>query len=248
MVIPDGISITILTEDSGRDGSMVVERFARRLIRYVCPAAETNRITVDPTERAIAKGAVGGNRWRSKAPGDRFAIVSMLKHLATKLAQSWSLVFFHYDADVVWGTVTPTAAQFDTLVRARVRTILLDQFPEDVEAVDAWLTRLVEVVPHYSIEAWAYQNTTVLRRECARSHGSAHDSVYAVWESDPALLDDVHQPKNASCAGSKFNLECLDTGFPWQRLVAANKSFVAIGARMKSIPEVVRVVLAIVPR
>ena len=89
----------------------------------------------------------------------------------------------------------------------------------------AAIARLFVLHPHYSIEAWLYQNDREALRilsETPCSH-RCREKVEA-WKADRALLDEVEKPKDTTpCLRDRHNL-ALTQGFPLDEVLAAEKS------------------------
>jgi hypothetical protein len=101
--------------------------------------------------------------------------------------------------------------------------------PQELEArAKQRMSRLKQVVPFYSIEAWLFQNTQEAIRLCQEHHGGRDAARFQQWEQDRAALDEVLKPKAEVCLGAKHNLELASNGFPAREARAAGKSFAAI--------------------
>jgi hypothetical protein len=225
------MSVLVLTEDGANDAFETVAAISKKLFQALVPRVATNRIRFEPSPEA-AHAAVTGNRWRGTAPEDDRLRRVMLRSIATKLLEGDGFVLFHYDGDTVWSKRdrATTGRQFEQIVREGVRRILLSVLEkrgspgEGVEAeASGFLSRLREIVPHYSIEAWLYQNTRVAIDLCKRECGR-HEAQFRAWEADRSLLDEVDKPKEVCCLGSRHNRE-LAAAFPTPELLDAGGSF-----------------------
>lgn len=230
------VTLTVLSEDRGPRGQEVVAHFAREVVRRIAPASDSRRIRHEPMPDGLVGTAVLANQWRSEEPRDNRIVVALRKYLATQLAQQASVVFFHFDADVVWGDYSRcvTRSQFARLIVEPVRLILIGKLGTSA-AAGACMQRLVEVVPCYSIEAWTYQNQELLLELCRAHCRGRHAPLYNRWAANPAELDEVVRPKRLACVSNKRNLVLMETQFPWARLLSVGKSFAAlvesVGAR-----------------
>jgi hypothetical protein len=237
VALASSVTITVLTEDSENWGQLVLKRFAKQIVKLINPQCQTQLIRFEPTPQA-ARTATMANKWRSRAQRDHMAIVSLRRFLATKLAQADSLVFFHFDADVTWARRDQclTREQFAVLIKPQIR-LLLQGRGRSLDDVALCMQRLIEIVPHYSIEAWTYQNNDALLRACRTHCGPQHPqhaALYETWATDPGCLDEIAMVKRQACVSNKKNLQLVESGFPWDRLMQVRKSFFAVVAQAQS--------------
>ena len=221
-------SILLLTEDSGKNGFAVVEALSKRLMRLVDPSCRTHRIDFEPA-KDDARRLVNGNAWKGKR-ADR---VRLQQTIATKVAEDGppGFVFFHVDGDCAWSerkrARNPRA--LDACITEGVRAILGRHMhrhaPLDAEAIAARMTRLIVLVPHYSIEAWLYQNIAVAMRLCRRHHGGRHIEQFRTWEQNRSDIDELCNPKDVVCLSDKHNLELATEAYPAGAAVQAGTSF-----------------------
>ena len=242
------VTITVLSEDSSSKARPTVLRFIKKAATTVCKECQPQNIQCEPRDEALQKGTVSGNRWRSNKPEHHHELVQLRRYLATRLAMPNTAVFFHFDGDVPWSkrTESTTRRDFEQTIVSTVRQILA-QPPRGVavarspEEVDACLSRLVLVVPFYSIEAWVYQNTDRILEFCKKKCRSRHDThrkEITRWAANPDILDELVKPKEKCCLRSTKNHELVDDNFPWPKLEKVRKSFHAFVKELEERPNV----------
>jgi hypothetical protein len=64
------------------------------------------------------------------------------------------------------------------------------------------------------------------------THACAFRSTFDDWETNRGLLDEVSQPKEECCLGSKHNKDLVAAGFPRDEAFKADKSFAATAVVM----------------
>jgi hypothetical protein len=199
---------------------------AKRICVLVDENTQTQRIRFEPANEDAAQ-AMRANRWKSsgKAPGDHRRSVLLVRSIATKLREAMGFVAFHFDGDTTWRDrdSSGNAHEFRKGVIERVRKVLAEHSPESVENV----SKLIAIVPFYSIEAWLYQNTAVALRLCREQYNGKDVELFEQWRADPTLLDDVERPKELTCLGSRHNLE-LTKGFPAAAVAQTGRSFASV--------------------
>ncbi len=146
--------------------------------------------------------------------------MDLVRTIATKLAEETpGFVLFHYDGDRIWSqrTTSENTQKFEGLIISAVRQLLSSRQKE------SRLDRLLPIVPFYSIEAWAYQNTQEAKRIC-QEH-KLDSGVLDAWESDRTLLDELEMPKNHPVGlGALHNLRLLQSGYPSSEVFDAERS------------------------
>lgn len=183
------------------------------------------------------------NRWREHRPNAPSAenLRLLLRSIATHIARSTHFCSFHYDGDTTWERRADSAsdAQFEAIVGARLRQTLTQWLDsthvaaeERDQRVARMLERLLPIVPHYSIEAWLFQNTDELRVACQRSGAQANVVAECAarcdaWSEDRSLLDEVAKVKESVCAKDTAN-EALAT-------TLSNQTFAAVVEAGKSL-------------
>ena len=165
------------------------------------------------------------NRWRSTDPRDEPRKRELWRYLARVISEPTSFVLFHYDGDTVWSQrrEAKSLGQFEE-ARTRVTQALYGgKMPLSAEEVTRRLGRLIECVPFYSTEAWTYQATDHAIALCREKHRGADVEKFSEWRADRARLDDVPQPKAATCLHDKHNDE-LGKHVPVRDVVQAGRS------------------------
>lgn len=133
-------------------------------------------------------------------------LVDLKREMATKILEDAppGYVLFHFDGDRPWGERerSETTRAFESfreqlrpLIEHNLRERDLVSEADDIElSVTDRLHRICPLTPHYSIEAWLYQNTGRARELCEQGCGR-HIEVIAEWERDRARLDELVKPK-----------------------------------------------------
>lgn len=201
----------------------------RKLLLRVDPACQTQKVEFAPRNEEQRR-ALSATGWRSRAP----ETIRHIQLIAERLASSpHEFVFFHFDGDVVWSKRAQSqhAAHFEQVFRKQVKDFLeFKRLPAD----SATLSRLIAVTPYWEMEAWLYQATDHAAALCQSGCGN-HTALFAQWKSNRQLLDEVTDPKDLTCVGSKHN-EHLAQHFPAGDVEAAGKSFAATVAVLRGIP------------
>lgn len=144
-----------------------------------------------------ARAAVTANMWQSKRSRDTHKILRLCEAIANQLLRPDGFVFFHVDGDVIWGEgESRNITRFDTIIRAKVRELVrghisknhTGEFPE--VRLDAVMSKLILLSPHYSIETWLFANVRRLRELGAPAH------ILDNWERDLTILDRTTKPKD----------------------------------------------------
>jgi hypothetical protein len=230
------MSALVLTEDGSSDAFATVRQLVKHLLQIVDPATDIQHIEFEPATDEHAKAAAVANKWRSSEQRDRRQIVALLRVIAGRLAEAGGFVFFHFDGDTTWSDrdASVTSAQFHSIVDHGVRQTLLMRLAKrrlsesaTAEFIGEAMTRLLLVIPHYSVEAWCLQNTMKARELCAKHHGGVHRKVFDDWEADRGHLDEIEKPKEQSCLGAEHNRVLSGVGFPRDEVFKAGKSFAA---------------------
>lgn len=224
------LSILILSEDGGKHAHKTVVALAKRMLRVVdehCQIHDERAFEPPEDEAALI---ARGNRWKSTNPRDRQKVVSLVRSIATKLAEEAGMVMFHVDGDRPWSQryTSENRQKLDDIILTRVRALLAGKHREwSIEDIDRRMQRLFILMPFYSIEAWLYQNTSHAIRICQEQYGGRHVERFQEWQANRALLDEVEQIKDAICLGDKHNLELASSAFPHEVVFLAGTSFAA---------------------
>jgi hypothetical protein len=243
MVTP-ALSLLVLSEDSSAYAHETVSAVVRKMLPLVERHVRTHRVRFQPTG---ARLVVRANMWRSKRPHPQ--LVDLRREIARTILEDGvpGYVLFHFDGDCPWSErrASTLTAQFHQFVRSlaplveqnlRERGVLRDDV--DVAAqVEERLRRICEVVPHYSIESWLYQNAARVRELCRQRCGK-HVELIEQWQQDRALLDDVVKPKKQLCFGSEANRDLAEklTHQLTDELYLLGQSFHATVERLQSCP------------
>ena len=173
---------------------------------------------------------MAGNSWKSKLPQDRHRRVTLVNAIATKILEANGFVFFHFDGDTTWSNraASTTETQMVEGISNSVRLRLQEKLKRS--DVTAEMSRLVCVVPYYSIESWTYQSTPAAMALCQAKCGKCA-ALINTWGHNRRLLDEVSQPKNIVCFGSRHNAELSQT-IPAQEVLEADASFAATAIRV----------------
>jgi hypothetical protein len=246
--VPFALSALVLTEDSASDAFTTVRLLVKHLLQVVDPKIAVQRIDFEPATDEHVKRACIANRWKSTAMADQPARIALIREIAGKLREPGGFVFFHFDGDTVWSNrnASENVARFSAIIEDGVRETLRMRLlkpaglrqagtlsEEEIEgALAEAMPKLVQVVPHYSIEAWCFQNTALARRICASLQ---HDNTCRQcddWEADRGLLDELKRPKDRCCLYSDHNKTLAGPGFPRDEAFKADKSFASVAVTM----------------
>jgi hypothetical protein len=242
-----GLSIVILTEDSGKDGRATVEALARRMLDLVVPRFQSQRIQFVPRD-PVEQEAMRGNLWKTdgKNPVEHQRRVRLRRYLVRQLSLPDSFVLFHIDGDRPWSDrhTSENTEKFEhfraTLPQVADRGRANNPRPKVRGAPHAGpppelrLEHLILICPYRSIEAWLYQNVPVALDICRREHRGVHLANLQVWEQQRAELDELPAPENALCLGKAFNLELAARAFPAREAYDVQKSFADSVDRLRS--------------
>ena len=226
------LHIIVFSEDQGAAATQVVKAFAKRLFQHIEPSVPTQSLNFVPDLNH--RSVMSGNSWKGKKTTPE--TVRLRQAIANYLREPKAFVVFHTDGDTKWSNFegSENRALFVKNIVRPVKVLLsgaklngAQMTPTDVDLAAA---RLLHVVPHYSIEAWLYQNI-----ERCRYYGKPGDhALLDSWEKDPAALDEVLMPKESLTFGSRYSHDLATTNFPTQRLHAAKASFVACAEQFKA--------------
>lgn len=243
-MIESRVLILLLTEDSGADAHDTHEALLRALLRDLGPGHDPRRIHVEPAD-AAQKSAMRGNAWDSTRKEDHPRRVALVRSIATRICQSsQSFVVFHYDGDRAWADEAncPRRAVFGRLIRTAVSQLIPTRYDSTARA--RAMSRLIELVPFYSVEAWLYQNTHTATRICRTTCGGRDVERFEAWAKDRAILDEVSKPKEETVLGDKHNRELATDGFPTKAVLAVGKSFSAARQSLVACDDLAGVMLA----
>lgn len=173
--------------------------------------------------------------WRSRSPRDEAAVRELIGRISRHLAiDDRSFVLFHVDGDIAWSraATSSTHRQWrETIVERVTRYLTAGKRAADAGSA---LRRLILVGPHYSVEAWLYQNATESTRLCRLHHGGKHVPRLEAHVNDRAGLDEIDQPKEHFCLRDEHNLALACTGYPMAAVIAAGASLAATLERLRA--------------
>lgn len=222
----------MLTEDSDPGGrSHHHETWAallRRMCRIIDDSCQTQPGEFDVVQPELRmRGLMAGNGWRETRLHARQ--VEFWRTLVDELLGE-RIVLFHVDGDTAWSDRedSPNVRQVAEIALPRLRMALEDSERVAPDRVDALLARFIPLHPFRAIEAWLFQNTTVLRSLCQDlGRPELLDRIDA-WEADRTLLDEIDgtdEPKRQMPFGSSHNRQLAGDHFPATAVFAAERSF-----------------------
>lgn len=220
-----GVTILLLTEDSGGDAQATHAALLRAMLRLVAPEHDASRVAVDPADEK-QRAVMRGNGWDSGKAAQESERRALVRSIATRICQNnLHFVAFHYDGDRPWGDRNgcPRHAVFAQKIVTPVRQLVANVRDEAQQRKA--LRRIVTIVPFYSVEAWLYQNAAAARNLCARHHDGGDAEKFEAWEADRGALDEVAMPKRATVLADRHNRELAEDSFPAAAVYEAGKSF-----------------------
>ena len=220
------VSIAVLTEDSAKDAHEVVQCLLRAMLKLVdqqAPLYDKKRIELKPSVDP-EKQAMRGNMWQAHTSRDARILLQRYMERQLKRTDVEGFVIVHVDGDRPYqqsksGTESHNQARFERDILSKLR-ISLQNRPELLE-------RVVLMVPFYSIEAWLYQNSKEALQLYAQHYATHTNDIerFRAWQQDPAVLDEIEQPKKTVSIADRFNRELASQQFPAQRVYEVEKSF-----------------------
>ncbi len=181
------------------------------------------------------------NRWRQrqkKEPIDEHFRL-LLRGIAAQIARSNGFCTFHYDGDSTWANRSGSvvAQQFEEYIigplskhlRGWIENSRTGKTPAEIEmAVARMMSRLLPVVPHYSIESWLFQHTELLAEKC-HCRDAKCSEIRQTWCNDRALLDEIVQVKECVCVRDTANATLAEAMTPslFKACVSVDKSLAA---------------------
>jgi hypothetical protein len=225
-----GVSILVLTEDSGKHAHDTMVALCKKMLQLVEPTCQTQCIEFEPA-REGARHVVNANRWKSGKKHRE--LVDLVKTIATKLGERDGFVFFHVDGDCAWSRrgSTDSLEKLHKLIVRPLRALLLASSvrgqPMSGPEVENLLARMQLVVPFYSVEAWLYQNIDVALALCREHHGGKDADRFASWRERRHEIDELEQPKQQLCLQDRHNKELAETAYPARVVYDVGASFAA---------------------
>jgi hypothetical protein len=229
-------SILVLSEDGGH---RVVRALAGQLLRWLDPRHKPEAIDLEPADEG-AQEAVQSNLWKGKTSGGHRRIVEIARTVATKIMTPTGYVFIHIDADRRWGERDKNPSEN---VQRYLKDIVLhvERHVDDLlakkgrtEDKGSILSRLCLLAPYSMIESWLLQNTVEAKRLCHKHHRGRDVPKFDKWEKNRGRLDEIADPKKATCLGAGKNFELASTLFPARAVYEAGKSFTESADRLKA--------------
>jgi len=222
MVAGQTVRLLVITEDSAQEAFTALSWLVKKAARLLEPQTQTQHLQLSPlTGNQGARLAAMAMGWKSQQPADDNKRRDLVRTITTALlGETW--VIFHYDADVDWKRYHQSLnrERFARQMRADIERALRAQKLSETQ-VQARLSRLVEWVPAYCIEAWYYRAWDCLRAFCV---DAAHLERLAVWQAAPENLENEEQPWKHTAAGRRENL-ALAKEFPATEVYGLRLSF-----------------------
>ncbi len=232
--MPAKVSILLLTEDRSKQARPALEKLSRKMISLVVPETAYSDVEFDPIPNESESIAAASDNWTGdKEHGHRHRVV-LAGTIATHVLRDRGIVFFHYDAEDPWsrwsksvrrqkfaGKLRNAVAQSVTASK-RARAV----WPNGVPAAELARiqSRIIELVPAYSIEAWYYRATSRAIELC-HEHCDGHDAdIFEDWAANPAKLEEQLSPRKHVRLGNQHN-ETLAGAFHAERVAALGLSF-----------------------
>jgi hypothetical protein len=246
---PFAASILVLSEDGGH---RIVRALAGQLLRWLDPHHKSAAVDLEPDDEG-AQEAIQANLWKGKKSGGHRRLVEIARTVATKIMTPTGYVFIHIDADRRWGerhknpseNVRRYLEDICLHVERHVDDLLARQGrPKDKASV---LSRLCLLAPYAMIESWLLQNTAVAKSLCHKHHRGRDVDKFDAWERDRGLLDELPNPKKATCLGAGKNLELASTSFPARAVYEGGKSFTESADRLRACAPLVAALAATHP-
>lgn len=217
------LAVLVLTEDTSANATSVIRTIVKKMFGLIAPGCQTNYVDLEPVYEPAARA----NLWKSTDSKHYRVRVGLFSRVASFLARDDMpcFVLVHFDADCVWDSAPniENTHLFETRFRKSVRDILA--FKRSDLDLNERMTRLVPIVPYYSIESWLYQNTTVAALACRLKGNEEHAQKAEHWGRNRHELDEIEKVKTALCIGSSHNSKLANDRFPTDAVYAVQKSF-----------------------
>ncbi len=218
--------ILVLTEDGNPEP---LRALVRAMLRLVQPYHDSARIDVQG-DHSEAQEAATGNLAKGRRGSGHRRRVEIARAIATEVFVDSNFVLYHVDADRRFSDLRrddPENVTFYQSILLAVRQHLnaLKQRHDDSRPIEAMIQRIRLLLPHYSIEAWLYQNTRIGRELCQKHHRGQHLTSFDGWEMDRGALDEIEKPKEVGCLDAKHYLELAAREYPSKAVYETGKSF-----------------------
>ena len=207
----------LLSEDGSTRRVEVWSALLKRSFLELVPGTQTQRLRFLPEEGPQFRHMLSANRWK----GSRNDCVDLANMIARHLNQGERhFVLLHVDGDQPW----PNRRKSENI--EKLCTMLLPMVDKVVSAQAR--SRLLLAVPHYSIEAWLYQNIDHIE-SIAPSHPQRETllALAAAWRADRPRLDALERPKDLCPLGDSANHNLATRSWPARETYAAGSSYAA---------------------
>lgn len=227
--------ILVLTEDHYPEP---LRGLVRVMLRLVQPNLDATRIDVEG-DHPQAQEAAQANLAKSRRGAGHQRRVAIAKAIATAVFTPSNFVFYHVDADQCFSDPResqPENVAFFESILTTVRQHLeaLKQMHKDERSVDEMIDRVCLLLPYYSLEAWLFQNTRMGRELCHKHHRAQHAQTFDEWERDRGMLDELENPKEASCLKPSHYRDLAIREYPGRTVYAIGKSFAQTVERLSA--------------
>lgn len=150
---------------------------------------------------------------------DQKPLRDLQRTIATKLLEEGGFVALHFDGDSRWSERgklgSDNEQKFHDVLCVRVEQAAVGRQPlpgasavaasVDEAARLTAMTKLLALVPFYSVESWLYQDTEEVVALCFRRHRGAHNDSEG-WREYRFAPDEFRKPKDLLCLGDGDNL------------------------------------------
>lgn len=237
------LSVLVLSEDRGKQSVPSLTALLKKMLQLVDDACQTQRIEFLPADEEL-RAALSGKAHagsRSQAYRQRLLLAGKVADQLAKLEPE-GFVAYHSDADRRWSQRTDgDFADFDKLrdvVADRLRSPRREPSRPDIsDRIGGFLL----LSAYWEIEAWLYQNIAEAERICQEYDGGRHVPMFRAWAQDPAVIDEIADPKDVCCLHDRYNQRLAERSFPAQAAHKAGTSFHATVARLRGCSALVQV-------
>jgi hypothetical protein len=236
---PLGLSLLILSEDTGKVAYPALMALAKKILWKIDPNVRSHRVELLPADRESQRALGGKAHSGGTAGAYRFRMLLAGK-IADQLAKDGpnGFVVYHADADAKWSDRNSSSDFPDfALLSAAVQNRLGVPRRGGQPIESARLERLFLWAAYWEIEAWLYQNITEAKTKCKSTGCGLHDEMFSEWLANRAQLDDIANPKDACCLESQHNQELAEKAFPVGEAYDAQTSFAASVDKMAACKE-----------
>ena len=216
------LSILVLSEDNGSGGLRTIQNILTRTFYQLAGNGRVPGIHYPPVSQAlndVCKPSAWPDARRNRD------VRALRQTIGNHLRQKNGFCFFHVDGDTRWSERTESThlSAFDRHIAQPVCTWLRDNNTPDLNRT---MSKLFLLMPHYSIEAWVYQNIERALEICHQRNFERDASRFRGWREARHAIDEVHQIKDNVSLAARFNAD-LSERFPVNNALAAHTSFEA---------------------